>query len=75
MPGHSRQFDLRPGVRMPDWSMVTQPAGRSRSKTDPSAPGHRLTVDEAMEFGKAIFRPIRAGVTQDSSPQRSTRRE
>ena len=46
-----------------------------RSATDPSAPGHRLTVDEAMEVGKAIFRPIRAGVTQDSSPQRSTRRE
>ena len=46
-----------------------------RSETDPSARGYRLTVDEAMEVGKAIFRPIRAGVAQSSWAKRSTRRE
>ncbi len=34
-----------------------------RDAHDPDAPGYRLTIDEALEVGKAIFRPIRSHPT------------
>ena len=38
-----------------------------RDARDPGAPGYRLTIEEALEVGKAIFRPIRSPASLPAS--------